>query len=153
MRRFLYLVTKKCRIYAACGVSQTPIEVLYKKEEDCMTKFVGAEYFVANMLIEEKGKGKNYVSFEKLGKCGIYVQEKFIEANMDVIFLTSKPQFMETIYDFSDYFECVMDERGQAKGIALKKSKSIDDLQYRFVYYLPIGISNFLQQTIQSFAA
>lgn len=24
MRRFLYLVTKKCRIYAACGVSQTP---------------------------------------------------------------------------------------------------------------------------------
>lgn len=33
-----------------------------------MTKFVGAEYFVANMLIEEKGKGKNYVSFEKLGK-------------------------------------------------------------------------------------
>lgn len=26
MRRFLYLVTKKCRIYAACGVSQTPIK-------------------------------------------------------------------------------------------------------------------------------
>lgn len=118
-----------------------------------MAKFVGAEYFVANMLIEEKRKGKNYVSFKKLGKCGIYVQEKFIEANMDVIFLTSKSQFMETIYDFSDYFECVMDEMGQAKGIALKKSKSIDDLQYRFVYYLPIGISNFLQQIIQSFAA
>jgi len=26
VRRFLYLVTKKCRIYAACGVSQTPKE-------------------------------------------------------------------------------------------------------------------------------
>ena len=118
-----------------------------------MTKFVGAQYLLVNMLIEEKRKGKNYVSFEKLGKCGIYVQEKFIEADMDVIFLTSKSQFMETIYDFSDYFECVMDESGRVKGIALKKSKSIDDLQYRFVYYLPIGISNFLQQTIQSFAA
>ena len=118
-----------------------------------MAKFVGAEYFVANMLIEEKRKGKNYVSFEKLGKCGIYVQEKFIEADMDVIFLTSRPQFMETIYDIYYYFECILDERGQATGISLKKNKSIDDLQYRFVYYLPIGISSFLQQTIQSFAA
>ena len=27
MRRFLYLVTKKCRIYAACGVSQTPTNI------------------------------------------------------------------------------------------------------------------------------
>ena len=31
MRRFLYLVTKKCRIYAACGVSQTPISVINMK--------------------------------------------------------------------------------------------------------------------------
>lgn len=30
MRRFLYLVTKKCRIYAACGVSQTPTTTLQK---------------------------------------------------------------------------------------------------------------------------
>lgn len=30
MRRFLYLVTKKCRIYAACGVSQTPNTTLQK---------------------------------------------------------------------------------------------------------------------------
>lgn len=118
-----------------------------------MAKFVGAEYFVASMLIEEKRKGKNHVSLEKLGKCGIYVQEKFIEADMDVIFLTSKPQFIETIYDFSDYFECKRNEKGQIEGIALKKSRNIDDLQYRFVYYLPIGISNFLQETIQSFAA
>lgn len=32
MRRFLYLVTKKCRIYAACGVSQTPNLVKDKKD-------------------------------------------------------------------------------------------------------------------------
>ena len=70
---------------------------------------------------------------------------------MDVIFLTSRPQFMETIYDFSDYFECITDKEGKAKGITLKKNKSIEDLQYRFVYYLPIGISTFLQESIQSF--
>ena len=32
MRRFLYLVTKKCRIYAACGVSQTPNNKYAEKE-------------------------------------------------------------------------------------------------------------------------
>ena len=31
MRRFLYLVTKKCRIYAACGVSQTPNNLYWLK--------------------------------------------------------------------------------------------------------------------------
>ena len=30
-RRFLFLIKKKCRINAACGVSQTPI--LYNKKE------------------------------------------------------------------------------------------------------------------------
>ncbi len=116
-----------------------------------MIRFVGAEYFVANMLIEKIRRGKNYVSFEKLSECGIYVQKRFIEADMDVILLISKPQFIDTIYDFSDYFECITDKEGKAKGITLKKNKSIEDLQYRFVYYLPIGISTFLQESIQSF--
>ena len=38
MRRFLYLVTKKCRIYAACGVSQTPTYNISEKERDIMAK-------------------------------------------------------------------------------------------------------------------
>ena len=33
MRRFLYLVTKKCRIYAACGVSQTPIKPILERSK------------------------------------------------------------------------------------------------------------------------
>ena len=119
-----------------------------------MTRFVGAEYLVANMLIAEKRKGRDYVSFDDLGKCGIYVQEKFIEADMEVVFLTSRPQFIETIYDFSDCFECKVDkESGQIKGIALNKSKNIDDLQYRFVYYLPLKVSSFLQEAIETFVA
>lgn len=116
-----------------------------------MVRFIGAEYFVANMLIKEIRRGKNYVSFEKLSECGIYVQKKFIEADTDVILLISKSQFIDTTYDFSDYFECITDKEGKAKGITLKESKSIDDLQYRFVHYLPIEISNFLQESIQSF--
>ena len=59
-----------------------------------MTKFVGAEYVVANMLIAEKKKGKNYVSFDRLGKYGIYVQAESIKKDIDVIFLTSRPQFL-----------------------------------------------------------
>lgn len=118
-----------------------------------MAKFIGAEYLVANMLIEKKKKGVDFVSFDTLGKLGIYVQERFIQADMDVILLTSRSQFLETIYDFSDYFECVSDDSGRATGISLKKSKSIDDLEYRFVYYLPESISEFLQNAIQQYAA
>ncbi|WP_304975385.1 hypothetical protein [uncultured Acetatifactor sp.] len=118
-----------------------------------MTKFVGAEYVVANMLIAEKKKGKNYVSFDRLGKYGIYVQAESIKKDIDVIFLTSRPQFLEIIYDFSDYFECKTDKNGQPIGIALRKSKDIDDLQYRFIFYLPKIISDLLEKSIQSFAA
>jgi len=32
VRRFLILITKKCRIYAAYGVSQTPIILILSKE-------------------------------------------------------------------------------------------------------------------------
>lgn len=38
MRRFLFLATKKCRIYAACGVSQTPITHYNEKEVTFMGK-------------------------------------------------------------------------------------------------------------------
>ena len=33
MRRFLILATKKCRIYAACGVSQTLNKIKFRKGE------------------------------------------------------------------------------------------------------------------------
>ena len=36
VRRFLILLTKKCRIYAACGVSQTPINNKRKKGDNSM---------------------------------------------------------------------------------------------------------------------
>lgn len=86
-----------------------------------MVRFVGAEYFVANMLIEEIKIGKDYVSFETLSECGIYVQKRFIEADMDVILLISKQQFIETIYDFSDYFECITDKRRKSKRNCIKE--------------------------------
>ena len=116
-----------------------------------MAKFVGAEYFVANVLIEEKRKGKDQVSFDDLGICGNLVQKKFIEADMDVIFLTSKSQYMDIIFDFPDYFEYTTSQQGQIQGIALKKNKGISDLQYRFEYYLPIEISSLLQKIIRDF--
>jgi len=32
VRSYLFFITKKCRIYAACGVSQTPIIVKEREE-------------------------------------------------------------------------------------------------------------------------
>ena len=53
MRRFLYLVTKKCRIYAACGVSQTPIvsDTMKGKQEEANTpKGIMFKYIDKNQL-------------------------------------------------------------------------------------------------------
>lgn len=116
-----------------------------------MAKFIGAEYIVASMLIEEKRRGIDFVSFDTLGKSGIYIQKCFIDAQMDVVLLTSRPKFLETIYDFSDYFTCNYDMNGQPDGISIKKSKTIDDLECRFVYYMPFKIAEFLQNAIKSF--
>lgn len=38
VRRLLILVTKKCRIYTACGVSQTPITLIQKRRDLDMIK-------------------------------------------------------------------------------------------------------------------
>ena len=38
VRRLLILVTKKCRIYVACGVSQTPITLIQKRRDLDMIK-------------------------------------------------------------------------------------------------------------------
>ncbi len=38
VRSYLFFVTKKCRIYAACGVSQTPITTLQERGGSNMRK-------------------------------------------------------------------------------------------------------------------
>lgn len=117
-----------------------------------MTKFVGAEYVIACMLIAKSKKGEKYISLDELGTCGIHMQRMSIQEKIDAVFLTSKSQFYSAIYDFSDYFDCKF-VNDQLAGITIQHSKSIDDLEYRFMGYLPQDIFDFLLEIIEEYAA
>lgn len=118
-----------------------------------MTRFVGAEYLIASMLIEKRKNGVEYVSLDELAMCGIYVQRMSIQEKLDAVFLTSKTQFYSAIYDFSDYFECKFDCDEQMVGIMIQESKNIDDLEYRFMGYLPKEIFDFLSEAVREYVA
>lgn len=62
MRRFLYLVTKKCRIYAACGVSQTPNN--YISNHDITVGLFSALKYLEDIGYKIKGKKHRDVYYE-----------------------------------------------------------------------------------------
>lgn len=98
------------------------------------------------MLIEKKKKGTNFITFDELGQCGVDIQKMSNEQRIGAVFLTSKSQFYNAISDFSDYFDCTFNSDNQVVGITIQQSKSIDDLEYRFVGRLPKTIFDFLSQ-------
>ena len=117
-----------------------------------MTNFVGAEYVIATMLIEKAKAGKKAVSLSDLSSYGIYVPRKANEKKLDAVFLTSKSQLYNAIYDFSDYFTCNFDSNGNLKSITLEHSKDIYDLEYRFMGYLPQLIFDILVDSAREIA-
>lgn len=109
-----------------------------------MTNFVGTEYIIATILAEQIKRGKSYVSLNNLGRCGICAQHMANSQGIDVIFLNSKVQVINTIYNYSDYFKCVFNNNGDINAIILDYSKDINDLEYRFIAYLPQAIFDIL---------
>ena len=82
-----------------------------------------------------------------------YTCKKCLQEKLDAIFLISKPQVYNAIYDFSDYFECKFDEENNLIGIKIQASRNIDDLEYRFMGYLPNTIFEFLMNAVKNYAA
>lgn len=109
-----------------------------------MTKFVGAEYVIATMLIEKAKLGKKEVTIDDLKSYGVNVQREANAKDVDVVFLTSATQLYNAIYDFSDYFTCNFDAIGQLSSITIEHSKDVTDLEYRFMGYLPKEIFEIL---------
>lgn len=68
--------------------------------------------------------------------------------NIDAIFLSSAEQVATAIYDFSDYFE--YDRETDA--IKIVETKQIEDLESRFMGYLPFNILSFLVKMLYEFA-
>lgn len=114
-----------------------------------MATFVGAEYIIANVLIALKRLNKrDMVTLEELSEAGIYIQKQsLIDVDIDAIFLSSSEQVASAIYDFSDYFE--FDRESNA--IYIVKTKNIDDLESRFMGYLPFNVLNFLVEKSMEF--
>lgn len=114
-----------------------------------MITFVGAEYIIANVLIAyKKILNVDSVSLADLIKAGIYIEKSSEEADINAIFLSSRDDLKHAIYDFSDYFEFNPDK----KSIRIKETKKIDDIEDRFIGYLPFPVSSFLVKVTKEFA-
>lgn len=114
-----------------------------------MATFVGAEYIIANLLIALKKINKrDTVTLDELSEAGIYIQKQSISENINAIFLSSSEQVASAIYDFSDYFEF---DR-ETNSIRIVKTKKIEDLESRFIGYLPFSVLSFLVNMSMEFA-
>ena len=116
-----------------------------------MVTFVGAEYIIANVLIAlKKINKKDMITLDELSEAGIYIQKHSLSNNeIDAIFLSSSEQVATALYDFSDYFE--YDRKN--KSIRIVKTKNIQDLESRFIGYLPLKVLSFLVDITQQFVA
>ena len=115
-----------------------------------MDVFVGAEYVIANALIELKKKGEEYISFDKLRNIGWEIQKLCNEEGINAIILTSWSRIKDAIYDFSDYFEYF---EGPEPMIRVKSDRPITDLENRFVFCLPKDVATLITQNISKWVA
>lgn len=114
-----------------------------------MVTFVGAEYIIANLLIALKKISKrDMVTLDELSEAGIFIQTKSLSENVDAIFLYSSEQVASAIYNFSDYFEF---DR-ELNAIRIVKTKKVEDLENRFMGYLPFSVLSFLVKFLSEFA-
>ena len=118
-----------------------------------MNTFVGAEYVIANALIALKEK-QDYITFEKLREIGVKIQQSFNKQGVDAVILTSGDRITSAIYNFSDYFE--YDEIGDdipKPIIRIKKTATCEDLEQRFMGYLPLTVLQLLRETMLELVA
>lgn len=118
-----------------------------------MTEFVGAEYLIARMLIEKQEQEISTISTAELNRLGICVRRLSIEEGVGAVFLTSREEVYSAIYDYSDYFQCIYDEDNKLSGIKINEDKNADDLNVKFIKYLPDAIIKLLDDAIKKIAA
>ena len=115
-----------------------------------MAEFVGAEHLIAKMLIESH---EQEISLIKLNQLGICVRRLSIEEGVGAVFLTSREEVYSAVYDYSDYFQCIYNEDNKLIGIKINDAKSVDDLNAKFIKYLPDAIMGLLDEAIKQVAA
>lgn len=105
-------------------------------------------YYCKSSYSDKKINKRDTVTLDELSEAGIYIQKQSISENINAIFLSSSDQVASAIYDFSDYFEY---DRG-INSIRIVKTKKIEDLESRFIGYLPFSVLSFLVNMSMEFA-
>lgn len=99
-----------------------------------MGTFIGAEYLIANVLIELKRNGIDRISTQELREYGGSVQKRCLSENLDAVFLVSSDSVGSAIYNFSDYFS--LGEEGGTEYISINNSMPVEDVKKRFMGYI-----------------
>ena len=116
-----------------------------------MDVFVGAEYIIANALIALKRKGVDQIKYSSLQSLGIDIQKTCNEQSVDAVLLFSPYNVSAAIYNFSDYFS--YDESGKEPIIRLNSKAKIEDLENRFMGYLPMDLLIIISKKAQELNA
>ena len=115
---------------------------------------VGAEYVIANALIELRKHGKECITFGQLRNIGWRIQQLCNKEGINAIILTSGSRLTDAIYDFSDYFEYgETDAPLYEPMIRIKNDYPIEDLKDRFVYCLPDNVAKLFSSKMPELVA
>lgn len=111
-----------------------------------MTTFVGAEYIIGNVLIAQKKRNFNAVTFEQVRTVGRKLQEYCNNVGIDAVFVTSGDNISIAIDEFPEYFEMVKIRTDHV--VQVKPNILISQLESRFVGYLPLEVLTVMAEKI-----
>lgn len=82
--------------------------------------YIGAKDLIANAMIEKllRNETDNFLSCEEIKKYGNAIASSLIEDGEEIILDLSREKFQDFLYDYSDYFEEVIN--GDKSGIYAK---------------------------------
>lgn len=110
-----------------------------------MTSFIGGEYLIAFGLINGLSKGNDSISFAELRELANKMQQRFNESDIDAVVVDHSLQ--DVIYSYDKYFDfVVLNHIPYAK---CKPGIGIQDLQHRFVGYIPIHTLSVMMECIK----
>lgn len=101
--------------------------------------YIGIEDLAANALIQALlGGGNRFLIYTEIEQYGARVV-RYLKRNREkAVLILSRDSTNEMLRNYSDFFE--EQERKGAKGIVLKKDKSVDDLIEGFRGYLALAV-------------
>ena len=116
-----------------------------------MDVFVGAEYIIANALIALGKNGIDQIKLSTLQSFSIELQRLCVENSIDAVFLFSADRVSAAVCNFSEYFTFI--DNTEEPAIGLNPTAKTENLEKRFIGYLPIALLKIIINTAQELKA